>query len=514
MRLSTRFAVCFAVLVPLLVLLSGLAVLRLVSDDLYAERDRQLVARLHALTPVASLYASQADLGMTPGALRQWLAAAAPGGAYLEVPGAGPFAVGDLPRGPYPADVAGPADLVRDRRRWRFVQADLGQAGPGQAGPGQADLGRGGRARLWLFEPAVHVNGQRWQLARRVLLSTLVACAVGVVAGLALGRLAVRPVTALHRQARAIDLPPRAAARIGLPPPAADGSGVLPSRAAIRLATTSRAVEVDELAGLVNELLDRRDAAVARTGEALETARAFAATAAHELRTPLTSMGANLGLLDHPGLDPAERTEVVADLNAEHARILRLITMLSRLARGELLDRATFTEVDLAEIVGTAVEDARRRHPRATISASVPDGLPVRGWAEGLQLIVDNLLDNAAIHGADDQGRAQVTVELSVRGDAAVLSVRDSGPGIAPADRETVFARFHRRAGSPGSGLGLTLVRQQATLHGGGVVVADRDAGTRIDVRLPLSGGLSRPADPGSWLGQRYGSPVAGEEAP
>ncbi|NUW35518.1 HAMP domain-containing histidine kinase [Nonomuraea sp. SMC257] len=488
MRLSTRFAVCFAVLVPLLVLLSGLFVLRLMSEDLYAERDRQLTARLHALTPMASLYAARTDPGMTPGVFKQRLAAAAtgggPGGVYLEVSGTEPLAAGDLPRGPYPAGADGPADLVRDGRRWRFVQADLGP---------------GGRARLWLFEPAAHVNAQRRQLARRVVLSTLVAAGVGVAAGLALGRLAVRPVAVLHRQARAIDRP---------------------SRTATRLATTSRAVEVDELAGLVNELLDRRDAAVARTGEALETARAFAASAAHELRTPLTSMGANLSLLDHPGLDPAERAEVVADLNAEHARILRLITMLSGLARGELLDRATFVEVDLAEIVSTAVEDTRRRHPHATISASVPDGLPVRGRAEGLRVIVDNLLDNAAIHGAGDQGRALITVELSAQGDDAVLSVRDAGPGIPPADRETVFARFHRRTGSPGSGLGLTLVRQQVTLHGGGVVVAEQDAGTRIDVRLPVSGGLPRRPDPGSWLGRRYGSapaigaPVAGEEAP
>ncbi|WP_214318620.1 sensor histidine kinase [Nonomuraea sediminis] len=483
MRLSTRFAVCFAVLVPLLVLLAGLFVLRLVSEDMYAERDRQLVARLHALIPVASLYAWQAHQGKAPDLLEQRLVEAATGGnlggAYLEVASAKPLAIGHLPAGPYvpgpaspyPTGVPGPADLISGGRRWRFVQADLGQ-----------------RDRLWLFEPEAYLNEQRWQLARRVLLSTLVATGVGVVAGLALGRLAVRPVTVLHRQARAIDLP----------------------RGGSRLATGSGAVEVDSLAELVNELLDRRDAAVARTGEALETARAFAATAAHELRTPLTSMGTNLSLLDHPELDPAERAEVVADLNAEHGRIQRLITMLSRLARGELLDPAAFVQVDLAEIVCTAIEDARRRHPHATITITsrATGGLPVHGWAEGLQVIADNLLDNAAIHGMDDHGRAAITVELSVDGDAAVLSVRDAGPGIPPADRETVFARFHRRTGSPGSGLGLTLVLQQARLHGGGVSVADQDTGTRIEVRLPLTGRPTQPSDARSWLEQRYGSAI------
>nr|BFE81690.1 hypothetical protein GCM10020093_042910 [Planobispora longispora] len=271
--------------------------------------------------------------------------------------------------------------------------------------------------------------------------------------------------------------------------------------------------EIDELAGLLNELLDRRDAAVARTGEALETARAFAATAAHELRTPLTSMGANLGLLDHPGLDPAERAETVADLIAEHSRMQRLITLLRGLARGDLIDPATFTGTDLTEIVAAAAEDARSRHPGAVITIALADGPRVRGWEEGLRVIVDNLLDNAAIHGADPHGRATITVTLSFSatsavpvppspalpastatpapdgGGVAVLVVQDAGPGIPPADRERVFARFHRRTGSPGSGLGLTLVRQQVALHGGAVTVTGSHggAGTRVEVRLPAA---------------------------
>ncbi|MFF5205296.1 sensor histidine kinase [Streptosporangium sp. NPDC000396] len=472
MKLSTRFAVCFAALVPLLVLLAGLLVLRLASHDLYAERDRRLTVRLRALTPVASLYARQARLGITPDFLGQRLAVAAtaaesPGGVYLDVIGAEPLAIGDVPAVLPAAGAPGPADFAGGGRQWRYAAADLGW------------LRR--KARLWVFEPEEHLAAQRGLLRSRVVVTTLVAAGVGAVAGLGLGRFAVRPLAVLHRQARVIDMP---------------------ARAGTRLATGSGVAEIDELAGLLNDLLDRRDAAVARTGEALETARAFAATAAHELRTPLTSMGTNLSLLGRPDLDPADRAEVIADLSAEHGRIQRLITMLRRLARGELLDPATFADVDLTEIVVTAIEDARRRHPRATITASLTDDLLVRGWAEGLQVIADNLLDNAATHGADDHGHAEIVVTLSADAEVVVLSVQDTGPGIGSADRESVFARFHRRAGSPGSGLGLTLVRQQAVLHGGTAAVADprRDAGARVDVRLPVAGRPARHSDPRSWL--------------
>ncbi|MDA0631898.1 HAMP domain-containing sensor histidine kinase, partial [Nonomuraea sp. MCN248] len=329
-------------------------------------------------------------------------------------------------------------------------------------------LGRRG-SRLWLFEPSERLDTQLALLRRRVGTVTLIGAVAGAAAGLALGRYAVRPLVRLSRQAAALDTRPEPSARI-------------------RLDAGSRVREIDHLAGVLNDLLDRRDAAVARTGEALDTARAFAASAAHELRTPLTSMGANLALLDHPGLTPADRDELVADLTGEHARVQRLITVLRQLAAGELLDPATSAPADLSGIVREAAAAARRRHPGTTIEESVADGVTVRGWAEGLRLIADNLLDNAVRHGAPP-----ITVRLSREGAAAVLTVADEGAGVPDGDREAVFDRFRRRPDSPGSGLGLTLVRQQAELHGGAAHVT----GSRFEIRLPTAGGTGRAR---SWL--------------
>ncbi|MEH0415620.1 MULTISPECIES: sensor histidine kinase [Streptomyces] len=121
-------------------------------------------------------------------------------------------------------------------------------------------------------------------------------------------------------------------------------------------------------------------------------------------------------------------------------------------------------------------------------------GLRVQGWEPGLRLVVDNLLANALAHGCTDGRPAQVDVSLCRVQDehaaAAVLTVDDRGPGIPPAARAAVFERFHKRPGSPGSGLGLTLVAQQTALHRGRITIQDRPdgPGTRFEVRLPLTG--------------------------
>jgi two-component system sensor histidine kinase MprB len=106
----------------------------------------------------------------------------------------------------------------------------------------------------------------------------------------------------------------------------------------------------------------------------------------------------------------------------------------------------------------------------------------VPGSAERLRRAVRNLLDNAAKFGPPD---GPVDVRLA----AGQLTVRDHGPGIAPADRVQVFGRFYRAPsarGTPGSGLGLAIVRQVAEAHGGTVTAeAPRDGGALLRLRLP-----------------------------
>ncbi|MFI6001372.1 sensor histidine kinase [Streptomyces sp. NPDC051366] len=93
------------------------------------------------------------------------------------------------------------------------------------------------------------------------------------------------------------------------------------------------------------------------------------------------------------------------------------------------------------------------------------------------------------MHGHLPDEPSRIAVRLRAEGEFAVLTVDDAGPGIPPGEREAVFRRFHHRPGSPGSGLGLTLVAQQVALHQGTATIGTPPGGTgtRVEVHLPLS---------------------------
>ena len=248
--------------------------------------------------------------------------------------------------------------------------------------------------------------------------------------------------------------------------------------------------EVAQLAGSLNEMLARLGASTAATERALEATRRFAADAGHELRTPLTAMRANLDTLArNPGLPAEQREALVADMTAEQDRMVHLLEGLQALARGEAADSLPREPVELGDVLDAAVHGARKRHPgvRYELAANVEEGR-VDGWEGGLRLIVDNLLDNAALHGRKDGG--SVTVGLARDDGGLVVRVADDGPGIPAAERERLLEPFARgRDARPdGTGLGLAIVAQQAALHGGDLTLGDSPGGgLAVEVKLPAS---------------------------
>ncbi|WP_247706277.1 sensor histidine kinase [Streptomyces liliiviolaceus] len=274
-------------------------------------------------------------------------------------------------------------------------------------------------------------------------------------------------------------------------------SGLDPRITVLRLEhTLSGVTEVDDLARTLQTALARYDEQAARAGEALATARSFAAAASHEMRGPLTSLRTNLDILgEYPDLTAADREAVLLEMGQEQSRLLGLLGMLRTLAQGDLVEMDAFTRLDLAEVVQSSVADLRRTRPQARLTVTVASGLLVHAWHEGLRSAVDNLLVNAWTHGRAKDGVARIEVSLSPVHDAgapaALLLVEDHGPGVPPASREEVFQRFLRSPDSPGSGLGLTLVAQQIALHQGRVAVLDRPDGAPgacFQVWLPVSG--------------------------
>ena len=254
--------------------------------------------------------------------------------------------------------------------------------------------------------------------------------------------------------------------------------------AAERVAATmdlSAPIEVrgaDEISRLGQAL----NALLATVDQSQRAQRRLVADASHELRTPLTSMRTNLEFLARSKDVPdEERQAILGDLVAQAAELSTLVGQLVDMER-EPLGVEQAGEIQFDEVVATALNRARLHSPTLRFEARL-ESTPVLGQAGTLERAVTNLLDNAAKW---SPAGGQVEVQLA----AGTLSVRDHGPGIDPGDIPHVFDRFYRSARAralPGSGLGLSIVRQAAEDHGGQAWIAPASGGGTVAcLRLPV----------------------------
>jgi signal transduction histidine kinase len=213
--------------------------------------------------------------------------------------------------------------------------------------------------------------------------------------------------------------------------------------------------------------------AAARIEELVGSHRMLLANASHELRTPLSRIRLGLELFQQTK-DPKYRADLTRDI-AELDLLLDEILLASRLDAVAALD--TSEEVDLLAL---AAEECARYEECSLEGAAVK----VRGDPRLLRRLTRNLIENAKRY-----GKPPVRVALHRDGPWAVLDVVDAGAGIPASERERVFTPFHRLGGAlagEGTGLGLSLVRQIARLHGGdAVVAAPPDAASCLRVTLP-----------------------------
>jgi signal transduction histidine kinase len=251
-----------------------------------------------------------------------------------------------------------------------------------------------------------------------------------------------------------------------------------------RLPTPRSADELEALGDAFNGLLDRLH-------EAHERQRRFTGDASHQLRTPLTALLGQVEVcLRHPRL-AEEYQRVLKQVHAQGLHLHQLVEMLLYLARTDaeahptdlvLIDLTTWLPAYLA---GWAT------HPRAPdlqLKPPLPSLPPVRVQPPLFSQILDNLLENACKY--SDAG---TPVELAVGSIASqvVVTVTDSGWGIAPEDLPHVFAPFYRsgqarRTGQPGIGLGLAVALRIATLFGGQMRAESKiGAGSRFELILP-----------------------------
>lgn len=261
------------------------------------------------------------------------------------------------------------------------------------------------------------------------------------------------------------------------------------TRVPIQLSVTARLNETGETIGYLFVATDQT--------QALEVARLkdeFVGLISHELRTPLSSILGYLELLrddDDEPLSPEQLQYLsVAERNAH--RLLRLVGDLLFTAQVESGKFPLDTQaVDLAAIVSASVESAGPVAVAAgvVLGEELPTGSStVHGDPVRLGQAVDNLISNA-IKFTPRNGSVNVTLEM--RDDKAVITVRDTGMGIAASELDQLFSRFFRattatRNAVPGVGLGLTITKAIVTAHRGEMdVQSEEGVGTSFSVSIP-----------------------------
>jgi signal transduction histidine kinase len=276
-----------------------------------------------------------------------------------------------------------------------------------------------------------------------------IALLLAALAGYGLASAALRPVTAMRREAADIS---RLGGGTRLPvPPGRD--------------------ELAELGATLNEMLDRLE-------RSAERERGFVASASHELRTPLALLRAELELALRHGRSPEELREAVASAAAESDRLVQLaedLLVLARADEGKLPVRPE--RLDAAELLASGARrfEARAQESGRELRVAEPDGLTLHADRLRVEQALANLVDNALRHG---EGPVELAAEPA--GDGVRLHVRDRGPGFDASLDGQAFERFTRgdRARSRGgTGLGLAIVDAIARSHGGSAGADARDGG-------------------------------------
>jgi len=301
-----------------------------------------------------------------------------------------------------------------------------------------------------------------------VAIPLVLAIALGV--GYLLARRALAPVAAMTAQAERI------------------GARTLHER----LAVANPEDELGRLAAAFNAVLDRID-------RVLDQQRHFTADASHELRTPVAIIRSEaevaLGAASRTSDEYRDALGVIRDGSEQLSRIVDDMFLLARADTGQVspAERPLYLDELTLDTVRRMRSLAARRC--IEIAAHAPVEVPYAGDEELLRRVVVNLLDNAIKYAP---ASSTIAVQLLDAADGHRLRVSDAGPGIPPAARSFVFDRFYRAdevrahdesAHGTGAGLGLSIAREIAMLHGGRLELLDVPVGTTFELFLP-----ARPA--------------------
>ncbi len=313
-------------------------------------------------------------------------------------------------------------------------------------------------------------SGLPENLVVQLIGAVLAASALASVAGILLARGIARPLEILDRAAAAVS--------------AGDLNQQVPEVGNIS--------ELQNLGLTFNEMTDN-------LRQSTQAKNAFIADVTHELRTPLTVIKGTVETLEDGAVDDLTgRDRLLNSMGKETNRLIRLVNDLLVLTRADASAlKLNLHTLDLEELARERIEMmepmANSREVRLEVDIVENQGVigfPVRGDADRLAQVIDNLLDNAIRHSLRG---SVVTISLECLDGQITCRVKDAGQGINATHLPFIFERFFRveasrDRNSGGSGLGLAIARSLVLAHGGRIEAESQEGeGTRISFHLPAS---------------------------
>ncbi|SHI57114.1 two-component system, OmpR family, sensor kinase [Tessaracoccus bendigoensis DSM 12906] len=303
---------------------------------------------------------------------------------------------------------------------------------------------------------------------------SLITLAIAALAGLAMVRIGLRPLTEIERTADEI------------------AAGNLTSRIDVAAPNT----EVGHLATSLNAMLAQIESAFDERNRTEERLRRFVADASHELRTPLATIRGHAELV-HTGVakSPDDIARVIGRIESESIRMASLVEDLLVLARLDTAPTLDTRPVDLLSIAVDAVTGAQVRHPGRRITVSNPteppwEDMPATALGDPgrLHQVLTNLLSNAVRYTPSD---TEIEVCVGVQDGRVRVSVIDHGPGLKAGNESRVFERFFREdqgrgRATGGAGLGLAIASALVEKHGGTLAyLPTPGGGSTFEISLP-----------------------------
>jgi heavy metal sensor kinase len=307
------------------------------------------------------------------------------------------------------------------------------------------------RGRRYSVQTGIALNKSMVLLASfrtKLLLLTPIVILLAAAGGHWMSRKALRPVAALAAEARRIN----------------------DRHLDIRLPVPNANDEISDLSLTLNQMLERIDKAFA-------SVRTFTGNASHELRTPISLLRTEIEVALFRPRDTEEYRAVLGRLHEQTLRMTSLVEDLLSLARADGgAETIVLVPIRVKALLGQVASTWKNAMNRALLDFRVelpPCDAVLLGDEQGILRLLSILLENASKYTPPG---GSVQLRAAVEGESVILSVRDTGVGIAPEHRSRIFDRFYRGAQAgesvaPGSGLGLALGKWIAEHHGASVNV-------------------------------------------